>query len=159
MGIKVMKPGHDATDNDFHDIAYSSDDIHINVKVNQTPQHYGVVSYTFTAAPPDPALNATTNTMLTTIPHGLGYVPASSVFALITAPDNGNNMIPQGSYYPLPVTLNLASAGVSFSKLGYYCDSQNMVIYYSVTKNANASQDPTGLAITFKYYIFASPGA
>lgn len=154
-GIKVMLPGHDASDNDAHDIAFSSDDSHFNVKTNQTPGHFGVVTYSFSAKPTDPTGGGFVDTVLATIPHGLGYVPAHLVFMFVGTQNTAATMLVGQSYYQLPIALTAAVNAPEFMRSSV--DANNLTIYYHVKDNGFASADPTGMNVLFKYYIFAEP--
>lgn len=157
-GIKVMLPGNDIKDSNPQSIAYSSNENHFNILLGQQPPQFGTLNYIFNSKPTDPSSGQTAITNLFTIVHGLGYIPAALVYMFISQQNNAANMLAQSSYYALPILMDTGDFATEY--MSYATDSQNLYINYVVTNTGLASiLDPTGMQVTFKYYIFSAPGA
>ena len=135
-GIKVSTSG-DVTQADLTQLAVSSDIPNLMVLDGQQPPHAGMTSDSILTN-----LAAPTSYVLLTIPHGLGYIPATML--------NWSN-------------LNRTSYGtgiLSLSPLGdcyYIGDADANNFYITFYKIAASTFDTTNQYWNFRYYIFTTP--
>lgn len=153
FGLKVALPHRSVKTSDKNQLAFDSEDTFLSVPLGRIPSFSGTTSYTFNTNPPAPG-SGTSLTTLAIIPHSLGYVPATFVYALVQF-DNGGTIIPQGSFYSLPLAVTLALN--ANQNIIYQTDANNLTIYYSIGVGSGQVNMNT-TSFLFKYYIFLNKG-
>lgn len=133
-GIKISKEGTNALTTGNKNLVLTSDKNMFKVKQS------GTTSYTFTGS------EASGATTLSTINHGLGYIPAVTVFYY----DHTNNQ-----YSHLSATLSF-SGGAFREYISYEVTSSDLIIYYN--SEGGAPSDWSPYQFTFKYYIMYDEG-
>ncbi len=162
VGLKIALPNKGVDDGSTN-LAYSSEDTTLRVRLNPNPPHFNVFTHTFTSDPAHPlVVGDITYYDLAVIPHNLGYVPASLGFVYVLSQSNDGKSIVGGSYYGVPL---FVGAGVNQNQyITCAADSQNFHIRYVVQNHDDflpvvTYVDMTGFSFQMKYYIFVNEGA
>jgi len=133
-GIKISKEGANVLTAGNKDLVLTSEKNMFKVKQS------GTVSYTFTGA-------ETGDDLLATINHGLGYIPATTVFVY----DPINNTHSHLSYF-----LSYSGGGTNLEWIYYKVDNTDLKIYYAA--EGMFINDWSPYQFTFKYYIMYDEG-
>lgn len=134
-GIKISKPGVDVKTAANKDLVLTSEKNMFKVKQS------GTVSYTFDGS------EGGGETTLATINHGLGYVPAVTVFVY----DHTEDL-----YTHLSVILR-SGPGAFREHISYDITTNDLIIYYN--SEGGPPNDYSPNEYTFKYYIMYDEGA
>lgn len=160
-GILIAAPGKKVDRSAPNELGFDSDKHTLMVKVGQEPPHADTVSYLFQSNPALPGtIGDTSQTIIATIAHNYGYIPASFGFISVKSPSTDGLSVPADSYYRSPLFIPLTGGGTQY--IHYFVDNKNLYVAYRIQNRDDLSLtyvDMTGFSFDFKYYIFANPGA
>lgn len=137
-GIKVSLDSNDATKAELSGLAVDSDVANLQVLVGQEPPHYGNASSSFTGN-----VGAGTYNIIS-VSHGFGFKPAS----IMNWKNLANNNYGTGR-------IDLDAQADAY----YISYATSTAFFIDFVKTGSSAFDTTGTSYTFRYYIFASPGA
>ena len=136
----ITLPDHDVATATPEQCSVHSDYESIKLATDKSPEHFGVLDYTFTSEPSSGITN------IFSIDHGLGYAPMVMAYTFVHSQSGGDDIY---SMFRLPMYFN-------FYEWAFMCTADSTHLKIDLWMNPSNSPQPTmtGRSYDFKYYIF-----